>query len=166
MFSLTNQYLLLSDVNPRSERHGEDLVLAADLKLSVKTSNNILSEFDPTLKSALYAKPGSEAEQPELIDDPQHLPCLRFPMMGAIKWEKEFLGYTLRIHWGASGEQDIVLTDCGVDKFRFDCLDGGSVSFSFRVIAHPDAAVMGRLCDLIQKDIEVTLTPPEADPEL
>lgn len=159
MFSLNETNLLLANVNPRSERHGEDMVLAADLKLTVKTSNDILSEFHPSLKSALYGKQGGS--QGELVDIPGHLPELRFPQIGKIRWEKEFAGYELRVHWGIDGSTDIVLSDCKIDKFSFECLDGGSVVFGFRAIVHPAASEMGRLCDLIQKEITVTLTPPD-----
>lgn len=159
MFSLKETDLQLANVNPRTEKHGEESVLAADLKLSFKTSNDILSEFHPSLKSALYGKQGGS--QGQLVDDPGHLPELRFPQIGRIKWEKKFAGYTLRVHQGATGVDDIVLTDCRVDKFEFDCLDGGSVVFSFRIQAHPDAAQVGRLCALIQQPIMVTLDPPE-----
>lgn len=161
MFSLTETDLTLVNVNPRTEKHGEDSVLAADFKLSFKTSNDILSEFHPSLKSALYGKQGGS--QGELIDEPGHLPELRFPQIGRLHWEKKFAGYTLRVHQGASGVDDVVLQDCQVDKFAFDCLDGGSVVFTFRVQAHPDAAQVGKLCALIQQQIMATLDPPEAD---
>lgn len=161
MLSLTETDVTLVNVNPRTERHGEDPVLAADLKLSFKTSNDILSEFHPSLKSAFYGKQGGS--QGELVDDPGHLPELRFPQLGRVKWEKQFTGYELRFHWGASGKDDIVLEDCKVDKFAFDCLDGGSVVFSFRVQAHPDEKQVGRLCALIQSTAMISLIPPEAD---
>lgn len=161
MFSLSHFTLLLANVNIRSEIHGEEKKTAVDLKLTVKTSNDILSEFDPSLKSALYAK--AQASQAELVNDPGHLPALKFPLMGPIKWAKEFAGYDLRIHWGTTGEQDIVLQDCQVAKFSFDCMDGGSVLFSFRVSGHPDAKTIGRLSEMIQQNIEVTLQPPESD---
>ena len=39
-------------------------------------------------------------------------------------------------------------------------MNGGSVTVSFRVIAHPDTADVGKLCEFIQRDIELTVTPP------
>ena len=54
MFSLANQSAKLTSVNPRAEIHGTDHVMAADLKFEIKVGNDVLSEFDPSLKSSLY----------------------------------------------------------------------------------------------------------------
>lgn len=155
MFSLSNQTARLASVNPRAELHGEERIPAVDLKLEMKTSNDVLSEFDPALKGALYMRGDAG-----LINDPGHMPVLRFPLMSAFKWVAAFAGYTLRIHWGVSGLDDIVLQECNVDGFRFECMDGGSVSVCFRVQAHPNERDFGRLCSLVQQDVEVTLEPP------
>ena len=56
MFSLANQAAKLVNVNPRAELHGADKKLAVDLKFEIKVSNDVLSEFDPSLKGSLYKK--------------------------------------------------------------------------------------------------------------
>lgn len=161
MFSLANQSAKLTSVNPRAEIHGTDHVMAADLKFEIKVGNDVLSEFDPSLKSSLYKK--ADGPQGELITDAGHLPSLKFPLMGPVKWGKEFSGYETVIHYGVSGAQDIHLIDCEVDNFRFDCQDGGTVAVSFRVIAHPESSELGRLCEMIQQEVEMSLIEPEAD---
>lgn len=161
MFSLANQAAKLTSVNPRAEIHGTDHVMAADLKFEIKVGNDVLSEFDPSLKSSLYKK--ADGPQGELITDAGHLPALKFPLMGPVKWGKEFSGYETVIHYGVSGAQDIHLIDCEVDNFRFDCQDGGTVAVSFRVIAHPEPNELGRLCEMIQQEVEMSLIEPEAD---
>jgi len=163
MFSLSNAQVKLDNVNPRAELHGEDHALAVDIKLSTAISNDRLAEFDANLKSALYWK-GNET-QGELIAEPGHLPTLRFPEMGPIRWNKDLAGYTLTVHVGFSDESAIKIADCAVDKFLFDAQEGGSVIVSFRIQAHPDAATLGRLCELIQQDIEMTLTEPQVGSE-
>jgi len=160
MFSLANQAAKLTSVNPRAEIHGTDHVMAADLKFEIKVGNDVLSEFDPSLKSSLYKK--ADGPQGELITDAGHLPALKFPLMGPVKWGKEFSGYETVIHYGVSGAQDIHLIDCEVDNFRFDCQDGGTVAVSFRVIAHPEPNELGRLCEMIQQEVEMSLIEPEA----
>lgn len=157
MFSLSNQAAKLTSVNPRAELHGQDKKLAVDLKFEIKVSNDVLSEFDPSLKPALYKK--SDA-QGDLIDEPGHLPALKFHLMGAIKWGKDLAGYETIIHYGVSGAQDIRLIECQVDNFRFDCQDGGTVAVSFRVIAHPEPTELGRLCEMIQQEVEMSLIEP------
>lgn len=162
MFSLEKQQCKLDNVNPRAEIHGPDKVLAVDLKISFKDSNDILSEFDPYLKSAFYGK-GDEA-QGELIEDATYLPKLKFPFIPSIKYDKEFSGYELIVHLGLGGKNsDVEMIECVVDNFKFEMQDGGSVITSFRVIAHPQEKDLGKLCAMIQQEIEVTLLPPEAE---
>lgn len=144
--------------------HGEDTHLAADLKFEMKVSNDVLSEFDPSLKSALYK--ANDAAQGQLINEPGHLPSLKFPLIGPIKYGKEFSGYGVTVHYGVSGRDDIVLNDCQVDGFVFECQDGGTVGVRFRVICHPSMDAMGRLCEMIQREVDITLEPPSAEQEL
>lgn len=159
MFSLTNQNANLTNVNPRAELHGEDKHLAADLKFEIKIGNDVLSEFDPSLKSSFY-RPAEAGEGDLLATQPGNLPKLKFPLMGPVKWGKEFAGYEIVVHYGVSGAQDIRLIDCEVDNFRFDCQDGGTVVLAFRVIAHPEPVELGRLCEMIQQEVEISLVPP------
>lgn len=162
MFSLEKQQCKLDNLNPRAEIHGPDKVLAVDLSISFKASNDVLSEFDPYLKAAFYTK--GDAAQGELIDDANYLPTLKFPLLHALKWEKEYAGYELIVHLGLGGKNsDVEMIECQVDNFKFDLQDGGSVITSFRVIAHPQEKDLGKLCALIQQEIEVTLLPPEAE---
>ena len=160
MFSLQRTTAKLTSVNPRAEIHGEDRVPAADLKFEITAGNDVLAEFHPSLKGMLYERPA----QPDLADDGTSLTQLRFKLLGPLKWAAELAGYTLRVHWGASGHDDIVLSDTEVDTFRFDCQDGGSVTVGYRVIAHPSERDMGRLCGLIQREIEISLLPPDGAP--
>lgn len=161
MFSLEKQKAKLANLNLRAELHGEEHVTAADLTIKATVSNDTLSEFHPSLKSAFYQK-GDEA-QGELIDDPGHLPAIKFPNLGQpLKWDQTFEGYETTVHFGIGGPSDVVLTDCKVDSFKFDCKDGGSIEIMFRIQAHPSAEQIGKLSGLIQNDIELSLLPPEA----
>lgn len=162
MFSLQNQAAKLTSVNPRAELHGQDKKLAVDLKFDIKVSNDVLSEFDPSLKSAIY-RAADAGEGDLLADQPGVLPKLKFPLMGSIKWGKQFAGYETIIHYGVSGTQDIHLIETEVDNFKFDCQDGGTVVVSFRVIAHPESAELGRLCEMIQQEVEMSLVEPEPE---
>lgn len=158
MFSLQNQKAKLTNVNPRAELHGQDKKLAVDLKIEIKVSNDVLSEFDPSLKSRLYKK--ADEGRAELISEPGHLPALKFPLMGAVKWDKKLAGYETVIHYGVSGTQDIHMIECEIDNFRFDCQDGGTVGVAFRVIANPESTDLGRLCEMIQQEVEMSLIEP------
>jgi hypothetical protein len=163
MFELTQQLAKLQDVNPRSELHGDEHKLAADLKFELKMPNDCLAFFDESLKSSLYRKDG--AVQGELIDDPHHLTSLKFPKLGTLHWDHDFAGYVTTFHIGATEKDNIVLGDCQLDKWKLDPQDGGTVGITFRCIAHPGEEELGRLCSMIQQNVTITLDPPEADAE-
>lgn len=166
MFSLSEQKAKLANLNIRAEIHGEDFHTAVDLKFEMKVSNDVLSEFHPDLKSSLYKKADENSGQPELIEDPGHLPSLKFPLLAPIKWNYEGAGYAAVLHYGVSGKDNIVMIDTEIDSFKFDCQDGGTVAVSFRVIAHPDAVSVGRLSEMIQTEVSLSLEPPSMEEQI
>lgn len=165
MFSLKNAKAKLVNLNLRAELHGDKHVLATDLTIEATVSNDVLSEFHPSLKSALYEK--ADDAQGELLDEPGRLTALKFSNLGQpLKWNAELKGYQTTVHYGIGGDSDINMIECEVDSFKFECKDGGSVGVKFRVIAHPTEEQVGKLSGLIQSDIELTLLPPEEQQEL
>ena len=164
MFSLQEQTVKLINVNPRTELHGDEHVLAVDLTLETKSSNDVLSEFDASLKSALYRKADASSSQAGLLDDePGYLPSLKFPLMGPVKYGWEGVGYDATVHYGISGKDNVVLSGTKVDSFRFECCEGGTVVTKFRVIAHPKTEDIGRLAESIQQEITLSLVPPSSE---
>lgn len=79
-----------------------------------------------------------------------------------MKWDKEYSGYDFVMHYGIGESSNLKLDTCQVDKWRFDCQDGGTVITSFRVIAHPSEDQIGHLCAQIQQNITLSLIPPTA----
>ncbi len=165
MFQLENQTAKLSNVNLRAELHGEETKIAVDLKFDTKLSNDVLSYFDPDLKSSMY-KQSSESAQGELIDVPGYLPALKFPKMSPIKWDWKGAGYEAVVNYGISGKDDIRMIQIEVDSFKFDFQDGGTVALSFRAIAHPTSDEIGRLSELVQREITLSLYPPSVEDQL
>jgi hypothetical protein len=160
-FTLERHKVKLANFNCRAEKHGEEVEPAADLKIEMIAPNDVLSEFDSQLKSSLYRKPDGVGDQQELIDTPGYLPKLRFPKLGTMQWGAEYPGATFVIHLTQEVEDDVLLADCTVDKFSFDCMDGGSVALSFRVKCKPDEHSAGKLYLLSQHDVEASLFAPE-----
>lgn len=160
MLALQRMKATLSDVNPRAEKHGEETKMAADLKLEMNVSNDLLAEFAPTLKWSFYHK--AESAQAELVEDKTHMPNLRYPLIGKVPFALEIIGATVTVHHGLGGKSDLILGECKVNNFSFDMQEGGTVAIGCRVQAHPDAKQMGILCEKIQTPIEFTLEPPEA----
>jgi hypothetical protein len=154
----------LSSVNPRAECHGEDKALGADIKLDIKTTNDVLSEIHPSLKSSFFRKDDTQGEL--LEDNPGHMPLLRYPQIKSpIKWDWDSVGYTFRVHVGISGQSDIYIPDCKIGKLAFSPIEGGSISLGIRLQCNPSPEQMGRLCELIQQDITMSLEPPDAGGE-
>jgi hypothetical protein len=157
IFELDTNPARLLDVNPRAEMNGPDTVPAVDLKLSIKVGNDMLAMFSPSLKSSIYSRPDGDSGQAELLDDPNYMPSLRFPLMSPFRWAREYAGHELRVHYGFSGADDIILQPVKVNKFTLEPQEGGTVVITFRVQAHADAAPLGRLCSMIGTDLEVSL---------
>lgn len=163
MFELKEQEALLANVNPRAELHGTDTNLAVDLSIAMSVPNSFLEVFAPGLKQAFFQKDPDEEQQDMISDnDPDHLPALRFPQLAPLKFDYAGAGYRVVVH-SLLGKSDVVLVQCEVDKFRFELKNGGTVLVSFRVVAHPTADEVGRLCELIQQNVSLTLEPPSAE---
>lgn len=161
MFGLIERTAKLNNVNLRAELHGDSHRLAVDLSISTKGSNDVLSEFDEQLKAAFYRAADEKDVQKDLLgDQPGHMPKLKFPHLNSLKWGWSCTGYTATVHCGISGKMNILLIECEIDKFRFECQDGGTVLTSFRIIAHPNAEEVGRLSEMIQQEITLSLTAP------
>lgn len=164
-FELDRKSCKLVNFNPRAELHGEDREPAADLKIELRCTNEVLAEFHPSLRSALYKAADAGSDLADQGMDEPSLPSLKFPKMGSWKWDLEIVGCTLTIHYGTGGKSDIVLPDSTADQFGFVLHDGGMVDITFRVRCHPDEKQAGKIYTLQQREIEVTLEPPSEDQE-
>ena len=161
MFNLHNQLSVLNNVNVRAENHGEDKVLGIDLKLSLTLSNDVLGEFDPDLKTALFKVPETGQEELDL-EEATRLSALKFPSMGSIGWGSDLKGYKFKLHYGIGGEQsDVILQDCKVNSFRFTPKEGGSVEISVRVQANPQLSDMPKVLEYLGREATIDLLPPE-----
>lgn len=156
---------ILSGVSPRAEITDEELTPAADLRFDFVFPNDVLAEFDPALKSALYwfdeSRAADLAEQGKK-DEPGFLPHLRFPNLKApLRWDDELVGARVVIDVGIGARGAIVLEATRVDSFALEPRDRGVVGVSMRVQAKPDERQFGRLAMLVKHEVEVTVSPPE-----
>jgi hypothetical protein len=166
MFQLDNQRCTVSNVNPRAEKHGDENVIAVDVNLKTDISADVLEHFAPGLKAALYVKPKGSKQQ-ELVEGaaPDEGPALRFDgLLDPLRFRKEYIGYRAHITWGdLAGSIQVELADCKVHRFVADVKPGGSCELSLQIQSRPGTDTMGQLCGLIQKEITLTLEPPQAD---
>lgn len=165
--TLTNAKL--TSINARSEKHGPDqLHPAIDISFTMDAPNSILSSFDEKLLQSLYhnSEAAAHDDGQDTIDGMEeisHLPNLRFPNLGPLKWAKDLSGYTVHIERGLGGKNDIELVDCKVNEFRIDPKEGGTVQVKFRVQTSTNLTekIMGKLALLVQHEVPIMLTPPE-----
>ena len=160
----------LASINIRSEKHGPDaLNPAVDLTYTMDVPNTMLAVFDGHLLSALYFRSEAAAGdgKQEEIDgmEAASLPNLRFPFMGAIRWGKEFAGFTHTIQHGLGGKSDIHLMDCKVNGFKLEPKEGGTVALTFRVQCSTslNEKTMGKLALLAQNEVPIMLVAPETE---
>jgi hypothetical protein len=161
MFFEFNQTAKITGINPRAELHGEDPKPACDIIFEASMANTVLNRFAPGLLDAIY----KQDENPDLVDqveEAQGLRVLRFPGMSAFKWEFQGTGYKLTVDYGlGDDESNIKLGDITIDKFKLEPQQGGSVLVRWRTVAHPTEKDIGKLYGLIQRDVDLVLTPPE-----
>ncbi len=155
MLELDNQMVRIQHVNARNEKHGDESVLAVDIKVQARASNDALSFFSPTLKSSFYYK--DDSKQGDLITDGGYLPNLKNPKLGPVKWDGDWEHQLMTIHSKVRPEDDIKLDDCRINKLGFDMQEGGTVFINFRVQAHPDEKTIARLMALLGQEVHTSL---------
>lgn len=165
---LTEATVLLSHLNSRVEKHGEDNVAAGDLKIRAQLSNDDLAMFHPTLKSCLYLYDKNADE--DLVDkakasDPHYLPHLRFQDMSPFSWKGEMVGAKVTVHSGIDKKSDIVLDSCKVNNVNLEPQQGGTVIVTMRIQMHPNETQSGKLWAMIGSNITISIEPPESLPE-
>lgn len=160
MFSVEDTLAKIVSVTNVAEKHGKERVPALAIGFYLVGGGNLLDQFDANLRGMLYRKP--QPTPGELPMEHDMLTELRFPFMRNLAWDRKYAGYLLRLHIGASGAEDVLLSDCGLKDIRFTTQEGGSVGVHFKVTAHPkDEIDHGKVATRLQQEIIITLTPPD-----
>jgi len=156
MFDLSKKACFLAHCNGRHEKHGEDDVLACDLKFKGDFDGGILAEFHPTLRSLMYAK----HEGGDLADQGSDTPTqLRFSnLVQPLKFTDEIVGATVTLEYGL---KPLVFDTANVNEFKVECNEGGTVTVTFRVQVRPTEEQLAKLFALLDTSVPVTITPPE-----
>lgn len=156
MFQLSRQNAKVAHVNLREEKHGDEDVLACDLKIEAKLPNSFLCQLHPELPASLYER-GSELD---LGDD--HLSKLRYPLLTMpLQWEGKIVGGKVTLHAPVSDDDLIIFGD--VDKLKLSPMDGGSVTVAFRAQFLPDGDQAARLPFLLGKLVEISVEKPQVE---
>lgn len=164
MFQLTEQKTKITSFTPRMEKHGDENVLAGTLKLETNVHSSVLDLFDKGFRKLLYRKP-APGEQTELPLDGHSdgLTARKLPHLAPLKWDEDFPGYKVEIQSGLALDEVLKLSDVEISDFVFEALDGGSCKVRFTASFQQDGRTSGKLCQLIQDEVELSLIPPARD---
>ena len=138
-----------------------DVVPAVCVHLKITAANHTLKMLDKNLLGMLFQKGAAPNQQAlEGIPTVSDWPALSniAERLGAINWDDEQTGATLKIYQGVTGDQDITLHDCTVRKVKIDCKEGGAVDWSLQVwTSDVDQDTIGALGVLKSLDREIEL---------
>lgn len=173
MFEIDQKLVKVRAVTNVPEFKGERREHACSVKFEFTTDNTVLDEFEPGLRKAFYEKDNGKTKtgddgQQELSLPRQDLDLTARKLIGIhmpLKVKKEFAGYELVYHCGATEESFIKLGEVGLSDFSFDLQQGGSVLVVFNAYSKPSADVQGRIDHMAQTEIEITLRAPTAKQE-
>ncbi|OZI59910.1 hypothetical protein [Bordetella genomosp. 11] len=153
---LEQKTVTLAHLNVRPEKHGDENVGGADLKITFTDSNELLSEFHPTLRALLYK---AEEAQGTLPGQEPAFTARRFgDLIGSLRLKHELKGADVVIGFGI-GESDIEMETVDVDHYTVEVMEGGSVAYSFRVKCNPTGEQVSRLYEVMGGEIDITVTP-------
>lgn len=155
MLVFVKQQVKVVHVNTRLEKHGEEEVLACDVKMMCDVHNSFLDKLKPGLREALYER----APQSDIEDD--HLIALRFPTMSGFDWDEEIEDGVLTIHGHKKSEDVAYGADFG--KVKLSCMDGGSVIVTFTAQLLPTPEEVGVLAGLLGTKVKVSVIKPEEE---
>lgn len=151
-FQLVKERCLLANLNVRTENHGDEKEPAIDLSFQFDSANNLLLKLHPELRSTFYVG----ADTRDLVDV-DHMPHLRFPLLGPIAWDLELPSVVLRVH-DDGGAVDIVLGGGKANKFKLTMVEGGTVKWQFRCqFSQPDPDDVSYLMGALSRVVAISL---------
>ncbi|MFL9998745.1 hypothetical protein PQR34_45345 [Paraburkholderia sediminicola] len=160
MMNFENHPVRVEHINTRTEYHGDDEVLALDVKITTDLPNTSLDRLSPTLRRSLY-----DADDTPDIINPDHTPRLRNPELGTLHWAGSF---TASVTFRDPGhDDDLSFLEVKIDKVTFLPRDGGTIACTFRVKVYPeDEQVSARVLALLHlPDVRGTLEVFEEETE-
>jgi hypothetical protein len=168
MLEYENISAKLTSVTPLSEKHGNKRVPAQSLIIEVVLSNRRLAVWDDGLRFAFYRVPDGTEVKPSLGLDPDDMEGLtekRFPWFKQdIEIERELSGYTLIIDFGLGDDKSNIELDAKkICDFKIGIRDHGLFALRHRFVVHPTTIEKGRIEEMLQQEIKVTLRAPKAD---
>lgn len=153
IFKLVKERCLMSSLNIRTEMHGDQRESAIDIAFEFDSANNLLLKLNPDLRATFYRQDDTKD-----LATPDHMPHLRFPLLGPVSWELEIPRTKLRVHDVDDESHDVVLGGGRTNKFKLTMKQGGTVNWKFRVqFSKPDEEQVARLMRVLNQKVPVSL---------
>lgn len=155
MLELQKHPVKIMKLNPRSEFHGDEEVLALDIKIAFDIPNSALDRLSPTLREALY----EASNDPDLLgSDAEHLTHVKNPQLGTLKWAGEYSPCGLHMHTGnGRAKGDVLFGNATVGKITIKPKEGGTCACVARAQVLPTPDEVGRLSALLRRAVPVSL---------
>lgn len=164
-FELTEKAVKIIDaVTVAPKERDEDRKPGLYLIVGYTASNDDLAMIDPAMKQAFYRERSKEPTQAVLPGTEStgltelKIPCLNKPF----KIDKQCIGYSLIVTAGIDEKSNIEVAGVDIDNFKIKLIDGGSVYFQYRIALHVSEAIHGKLSQLKNEGITISLSAPEA----
>src|SRR5450830_1301914 len=156
MFSLDTKMARINKVSLRKEKdENGDEHSVSDIAISLPLENEVLDEFNDKLKPAFY-----EADANADLVNRDRLPILKFAFP-RFPWSGTLEGYKFVAHTGAGGVSEIQLNDAVINKVHFLLQDKATVGTDFIVRARTHPADVGKLSELLDTEVQISLIPPD-----
>jgi len=156
MFSLNTKMVRITSVNIRKEKdENGDEHSVCDIGISAPMENDVLDEFHAELKPAFWAKDPNG----DLVNKDRYT-LLKFPFP-RFSWKGSQEGYQFVGHTGAGGASEIVLNDATINKTHFLPQDKATVHYDAIVRARTHPADVGKLSELLDTEVQISLIPPD-----
>ena len=144
-FKMKKTNAILKDANPRKENHGEELVLATDLKLQVVMPGNILTELTDTKAAWEFFcwDQSTEEVRPNGVD--------HFAL------EARFDDHVLNIF---IGDKAMTFEGVTLKKFKAKPIDGKRVEMTFQAQIYPVKDQIAMLANVLMEQIKIKIDEP------
>lgn len=136
---LDGKVATVTAVNPRKERHGENLVLAIDVDLDVSCDATVLEQFDPSLEGFVFSEHGP-----------------RYPEIKALAWGRVYEKQALVM----DGENFNGVT---LRKIQLKPDAGKSVKVHVQATFYPEPEQVGWLSEQLQEQVVISTEPMQVD---
>lgn len=144
----------IAHLNVREEKHGEESVLAVDIKIKADVANSFLDQLSPGLRPALFT---GGAVQADIEAD--HMTVLRFPQLAPQKWAVAMIDGEITLHV-AKKTEDLAF-ECDVKEATLSCKEGGTVELTFSAAILPEPDEVSQISSLLGRDVKFSIKPVE-----